>query len=387
MQNFSNIDVNGQLLFIEPTGVTGETCLFSITNPIDYAMAKAKVTEFRKRFIEQLEEQGFVITYDRNNCSKDIVYFIMNPESICAEEISFGEYKKKYDKALFEACEGKLNYPYSLNMEEYFESPFFPAVFKNELMNGGKDKFLIETEEQLEIIKKFYNAFKNKPQYKDAFDVSIFQQLIKTPTQYKTYMRVLMSASGDVMGASLKYSRPGYQQRLDFGMFEKYLRDKNSEYFLNAKEMFNYYSGGGEISFAQPRYSYEKQEILKAHGIDSENPTIPQEVLEVSYLIATKCNNQLGIMCGIDFIFDEKDKKWYYLEVQGFPAIDEYLETKRLKTPKVNNANDYVKLLEVELEVRYIALMMCMKKKLEAKNACDETFKQKIKYNKKESSL
>lgn len=387
MQNFSNIDVDGQLLFIEPTWVTGETCLFSITNPIDYAMAKAKVTEFRKRFIEQLEEQGFVITYDRNNCSKDIVYFIMNPESICAEEIAFGEYKKKYDKALFEACEGKLNYPYSLNMEEYFENPFFPAVFKNELMNGGKDKFLIETEEQLEIIKKFYNAFKNKPQYKDAFDVSIFQQLIKTPTEYKTYMRVLMSASGDVMGASLKYSRPGYQQRLDFGMFEKYLRDKNSEYFLNAKEMFNYYSGGGEISFAQPRYSYEKQEILKAHGIAPKNPAIPEEVLEISSLIATKCNNQLGIMCGIDFIFNEQDKKWYYLEVQGFPAIDEYLETQRLKTPKVKTANDYVKLLELELEVRYAALMMCMKKKLELKNEIADVSKVKIKQNKKEASL
>lgn len=387
MQKFDNIDVSNQLLFIEPTWVTGETCLFSITNPIEYAVAKAKVTKFRKRFVEQLEEQGFVITYDRNICSEDIVYFTMNPESVCQEEMAFGEYKKKYDQKIFKACEGKLNYPYSLNMEQYFERPFLPAVFKNELMNGGKDKFLIETEEQVEIIKKFYNDFNNNPQYKDAFDVSIFQQLIETPTEYKTYMRVLMSASGDVMGASLKYSRPGYQQRLDFGMFEKYLRDKNSEYFLNAKEMFNYYSGGGEISFCQPRYSYEKQEILKAHGIDYETPAIPEEVLEISSMIAQRCNNQLGIMCGIDFIFNEQDKKWYYLEVQGFPAIDEYLETQRIKPPKVNNANDYVKLLELELEVRYIALMMCMKKKLESKNAQEATFKQKVKQNKKECSL
>lgn len=387
MQDFNNIDVGGQLLFIEPTWVTGETCLFSITNPIEHAVAKAKVTKFRKRFIEQLEEQGFVITYDRNICSEDIVYFTMNPESICAEEIAFGEYKKKYDQALFEACEGKINYPYSLNIEQYFENPFLPAVFKNELMNGGKDKFLIETAEQIGIIKKFYNDFNDNPQYKDAFDVSIFQQLIETPTEYKTYMRVLMSASGDVLGASLKYSRGSYTERPDLGMFERFLKDKTSKYFLGAKSMFNYYSGGGEISFCQPRYSYEKQEILKAHGIDPENPAIPEEVLKVSSLMATKCNNQLGIICGIDFIFNEQDKKWYYLEVQGFPAIDEYLETQRIKPPKVNNANDYVKLLELELEVRYIALMMCIKNKLEVKNAQADHFKQKVKQNKKECSL
>ena len=42
MQDFNNIDVGGQLLFIEPTWVTGETCLFSITNPIDLRWLKQR---------------------------------------------------------------------------------------------------------------------------------------------------------------------------------------------------------------------------------------------------------------------------------------------------------------------------------------------------------
>ena len=379
MEKFDNVNVDGQVLFIEPTWVTGETCLFTINNPVDYAMARSKLTIIRKKFIERLEKQGFVISYDRTNISDDVICFIMNPECVSSNASNLGSYKRKYDQLIFDSCDGKINYPYSLGMEEYFENPFLPAVLKNELMNGGKDKFLIETQEQVEIIKNFYKDFSNNNEYKEAFDVSIFQQLIETPTDYKTYMRVLMSASGDIMGASLKYSRGSYTERENLGMFDFYLKDKNSKYFLDAKTMFNYYSGGGEISFSQPRYSYEKQRILEAHGINPINPSVPEEVLEISSMIAQRCNNQLGIMCGIDFIFNEQDNKWYYLEVQGFPAIDEYLETQGIKSPKVRNVNDYVNLLELELEVRYVALMMCMKKKKIFQNNHIDINKVKIK--------
>ena len=46
-------------------------------------------------------------------------------------------------------------------MEEFFINPFFPVVLKNELTNGGVDKFFIKNESQLNVIKKFYNDFKN----------------------------------------------------------------------------------------------------------------------------------------------------------------------------------------------------------------------------------
>lgn len=172
-----------------------------------------------------------------------------------------------------------------------------------------------------------------------------------------------MSASGNVMGASLKYSKMIDKKREPQGILEKYFWNEKSKYFLNCSGMFNYYSEGGSISFSQPRYSSEKKDILKAHEIDPNNPAIPSDVLEVATSIARKCNRELGIMCGIDFILNEEDNKWYYLEIQAFPAIDEWADEKGIRVPNVNSINDYVKYCTLELEARYEALMMYMAKK------------------------
>lgn len=372
MENYNNFDAKGQLVFVEPTWVTGETCLFNIHNPILYATAKTKLTNIRKEFLKRLENEGFIITYDKNDTTNDIVYLIMNELAICDENIDDYTYKKEFDKRIFQAGGDKLNYPYTLTIEEYFNNPFFPAVFKNEFANGGIDKFLIETEEQLEIIKNFYDKFSNQQEYYEAFKGSVFQQLIETPTKYKTYIRVLMSASGDVMGASLKYSKVSEQKRELIGIFEQHFMDKKSEYFLNCSGMFNYYSDGGNITFTQPKYSSEKQEILEAHGINPDNPIIPNDVLDVATSIVQKCNKELGIMCGIDFILNEKDNKWYYLENQAFPAIEEWADTKGIRPIKVKNIDDYIKYNALDLEARHDSLMMYMIKKLNFENKEDK---------------
>lgn len=368
----NNFDAKGQVVFIEPKWVTGETCLFNVTNKFEYKRAQVKLTKIRKDFILRLEKEGFIITYDKKNIENDVISFIMNSKAICEHDKDIDVYKKLFDKRMFEAGGEKLNYPRTLTMIEYFNNPFFPAVLKNEIMNGGKDKFLIETEEQLEIIKKFYNDFSNNREYSEIFSCCIFQQLIETPTKYATYMRVLMSASGDVMGASLKYSRIEEQKRKAAGPLEKYFWDEKSEYYLNCKRMFNYYSDGGNIVFPQPKYSSEKREILEAHNINPNDVRVPSDVLEVSSSIAHNCNKELGIICGIDFIYNKNDNKWYYLEIQGFPAIEEWAVTRNIRVPKVKSVDDYIKYLEVELEARHDALMMYMTRKLEQEKVVEE---------------
>ena len=176
-------------------------------------------------------------------------------------------------------------------------------------------------------------------------------------------MRVLMSASGDVLGATLRYSSISKLRREPSGIFEQFFWDERSAYFMNCKEMFNYSSIGDSILFTQPRYCYEKQVILKEHGIDPTNPTIPEQVLEVAISLATKCNRELGIICGIDFIFNKNDNKWYCLEIQTFPAIEEWAMTKNIRLPKQHDINNYIKYLQVELEARQDALMLYMEKK------------------------
>jgi len=176
-------------------------------------------------------------------------------------------------------------------------------------------------------------------------------------------MRVLMSASGDVLGASLKYSRASVEVRPAAGTFEKFFWDKDSEFYLDCKGMFNYYSGGGDINFGKNRLNYEERELLNAHGINPDNPSLPEEVLEVSANIAMKCNKEIGILCGLDFIYNAEDKKWYYLEMQAFPAIDEWAIPRNIKVREVRDIKDYIKMNSLDLEARHEALMLCMAKK------------------------
>lgn len=358
------MEANGQKIFIEKEWITGRTCLFNVHNTGDYFQGMIGLSTIRKEFIKKLESEGFVVTTDKYDTDPDIIYLIMNNAAIIPEGEDLGEYKKAFDQRMFDAAGPSINYPYSVHIEEYLQYPFFPAVFKNESTNAGKDKILIETPEQLETFKKFYEAYKTKPGYKEQFECSIFQQLIETPTENKTYMRVLMSASGDVLGASLKYSRPSMQERPLQGTFEKHLLDPKSPYYLNSSQMFNYYSGGGNINLGDTRLCYSDKQILIEHGIDPENPEVPAAVIEVAANIARNANKELGIMCGIDFIMDKKDGKWYYLEVQAFPAIEEWAVPRRVRLKEVKTMKDYIKMNEQDLVARYEALTLLMNKKL-----------------------
>ena len=360
MQNKEN---KKQPLFIWDEWITGESCLFTVKNPFEHARAKQILGKMRTKFVEELKKEGFEIITDNKNIPEDAIYFIMDENAVCDEKQDACTWKKEFDKKIFKAGGPKLNYPMSLSMEEFFEKPFFPAVLKNETTNGGKDKILIETPEQLEKIKEFYYEHINNLMYKTIFSLTIFQQYINTPTNYQTYMRVLMGASGDVLGACLKYSLLNYDNQRELGVLEKHFCDTDSKYFLNSKSMFGYYSGGGNIYFSQLRFSSEKSEILKAHNIDCQRPQMPDEVLEVSKNIAQDCNSILGIICGIDYIYNAEDGKWYYLENQAFPAIDEWANDKNIKLPKQKNVDTYLKYLEIELDARKEALTLVMNKK------------------------
>lgn len=357
-----------QRVYIESSWITGDTCLFRVTNVVDHAVAKRKVGEMRRAFVKRLIDDGYLITEDKENLTDDDVCLIMNDIAIQTEENTIEAFKKEFDKRIITAGGNKLYYPKSVSIEEFFEKPFFPAVLKNESTNGGKDKFLIENQEQLEIIKRFYYSHKEILEYKNIFNMSIFQQYIQTPTNYKTYIRVLMSASGDVMGASLKYSKGVVENKKIEGVLEKEFLNPNSEYFLNCKTMFGYYSGGENISFSQPRYSAIKQEILEAHKINPICPTVPKDVEEATRNIMLSCNRELGIMAGFDYIYNVLDGKWYYLECQAFPAIEEWAATKNIKVPTQRNLNAYIEYLKIELETRYDALKLYMENKYSFKD-------------------
>lgn len=56
MENYNQFDARGQVVFVEPTWVTGDTCLFNIHDRVEYLKAKSKVTKLRKDFLLRLEK-------------------------------------------------------------------------------------------------------------------------------------------------------------------------------------------------------------------------------------------------------------------------------------------------------------------------------------------
>ena len=100
-----------------------------------------------------------------------------------------------------------------------------PFVFKNERLNGGKEKFLIATKEDYDnlvraceflIERKYlllspyqYDDVRNRIDYQRYLDLNFsVQEYVETPTEFCTSMRVLSSSSHDLLCAILKYKIP-----------------------------------------------------------------------------------------------------------------------------------------------------------------------------------
>lgn len=143
------------LLFIEKDWISGDTCVENITQPFLRAEVQIKLAKMRKKFVQQLINEGFEITTEKENLPEDTIYLIMNEWAITKEDIPISIYKKFFDKRMFESGGKNLHYPKSFSFTNFLNQPFFPAVFKNEGVNGGVDKFLITSMEQVRLIKKF----------------------------------------------------------------------------------------------------------------------------------------------------------------------------------------------------------------------------------------
>lgn len=283
--------------------------------------------------------------------------------------------------------------------------PSLPLVLKNEESQGGIEKFLIKTPEQLEKLKKFYNEINSYDRkrsieevkrkysyyenlefdengrsnrgicidfvdYKKEFHKNmILQRFVKTPTQYNTSLRVLTSSSGDILCSSLKYSVPSINNdKKYYGLFDRYLSDPSSPYFLGSESIIsNTVAGGNSILLGKDNYSELEQEILIFHGIDPNKSDLPKNVMDACINMAINCSREVGAICGIDFIFDEEERSWKFLEEHEYPMLSSYAEKHNL--PYDPNAIDFYTTNQLlDINVRLQALALTMQKKLISEN-------------------
>jgi len=243
----------------------------------------------------------------------------------CRRELTIDDYEKTIedsfkDKNIFKPTTYKFSLE-SLKNKKYQ----LPFVFKNESINGGKEKFLIETEndynnlikacEDLINIDSLYNS-KNYNKYLN--DNFVIQEYIETPSKYNTTVRLLTSSSGDLLYGSLKYNKPE-EYKDDTTLLGYFLNDI---YPLSTKSIVsNTFSGGENILLGKDKYLEEEKELLNSHNIDSDSFN---NLIEISKDIHKEYKNILGVICGFDYIYDKEKEKWFLLEYHSKPMVGDY---------------------------------------------------------------
>lgn len=317
------------------------------------------------------------------------------------------EYNKKKTEKIHSSLEiSEILEPLTLEFpKEEFPThiPKLPFILKNEKENGGVDKVLIKTPEQLEIFKKFYEEINeysfqeaikktkrkfhlgpqviftedgtsNSPisigriNYKQRLkDDFVMQEFIQTPTEYNTSLRVVTASSKDILCASLKYSNHTLDQtNNNYGLVDRYLLNCSSPYYLGSESIIsNTVAGGSSILLGKSNYTDIEKQILISHEIDPTNAAVPTSVGNAALMIAATCKREIGAISGMDFIFNAKTKKWYYLEQHEYPMMNTYCEAYHL--PYVTDINDlrgFTETQEVaDTDARLRALSLTMQKK------------------------
>lgn len=368
---------NGQKIYVDPRWVTKEVA--------DY-----------------LSEKCYDIITDSALATDDIFFF-----TPCLDEHINNvkeDYVGKKMKKLRECFIGEdVNEPLTLTFpEDSFieELPALPFVLKNINENGGQEKFIIRTPEQVEILKRFYQEGDDydfecrvkqcqkewaclgkltfdktghsdkgicfiPAKYSEEFHKNmVIQEYISTPTKYNTSMRVLTSSTGDILCASLKYMKPSTEpEKKYFGYFDTYLSDPSSPYYLGSESIIsNTVAGGNSILLGRDSYNTTEQEVLSAHDIDPNNAQVPESVRRVALKIAVTCKREIGAISGMDFIYDEKTRTWKFLEQHEFPMLTSYAEANNMTIPE-DHIEEYIFHRDLDFNVRLHALTIFMKRK------------------------
>lgn len=210
-----------------------------------------------------------------------------------------------------------------------------PFVLKNETENCGREKFLINTEEDYEnlinackvlidrnlklIASRFSNIDKADIDYNKYLDLNFsVQEYIPTPSTYNTTLRLLTSSSKDLLYGSLKYKEP--EAYIDNTTLLGYLL--REVYPLSTKSIVsNTAKGGKNILIGENSYPHFEVKLLEAHNINSDKF---QTLVETAKEVHEKYKSELGIICGFDFIYSREEEKWYLLEYHTKPMVGDY---------------------------------------------------------------
>ena len=270
-----------------------------------------------------MKENGYNVIEDNQEIDENTFFLVLEKGIYPQSEI----YYKTEELILPILNKYNIDKPETFAFTQDISNFQYSFVVKNELEHGGKDKYLIKNEDNFN---DFINSNNNYQDY-------VIQRYINTPTRYNTSLRVITSASGDILCSSLLYA-------------------ENS--LKNESIVSNVLSGGHGILLEKDYYSEFEQQILSKHNINIYTGFLPDNVHSACTLIAEKLNRYLGAICGFDFIYCKEEQKWYYLECHDFPMLFPYVECYNLpyKIPTANYADkiDFSQMLNEPNQIKYL---------------------------------
>ena len=312
--------------------------------------------------------KGFKVINNIDNATDDTIYITGRRQDYKCSTAE--EYKEYVRGGLLKVLNGRKIYKpktQQFNIKELFEHKYtLPFVLKNENQNGGREKFLIQTEEDYEnlidacsfLLDKSLFRFisvdeenaKRIDYYKYLTENFTVQEYIKTPSKYNTTVRLLSSSSNNLLYASLKYNKQ--EELKDHTTLLGYLLSE--VYPLSTKSIVsNTLSGGENILIGEKDYSKTEKELLDAHNIKSEKF---EELVQASLDAHEAFKNELGIICGFDYIYDQEKDNWNLLEYHTRPMVGDYSKRNGL----IYNTRE--ERIEAEGRVRATALSLKLKK-------------------------
>jgi len=249
-------------------------------------------------------------------------------------------------------------------LEHKYKLPF---VLKNENQNGGREKFLINTEEDYDnlinacrfLINKNYLLLTsiegNNPKchidYSKYLDINFtIQEYISTPTEFNTTVRLITSPSRNLLYGALKYKE--MDEYYDDTTLLGYLL--HNIYPLSTKSIVsNTLSGGRNLLLEEDNYNDFEETLIESHNLDGEDF---YNLVENTKSVHEEFKKELGIICGFDYIFDKDKEKWYLLEYHSRPMVGDYSKRQGISYQTKEDR------LEAEGRVRATSLSLVLKK-------------------------
>ena len=238
-----------------------------------------------------------------------------------------------------------------------------PFVLKNENQNGGREKFLINTEEDYKKLILACTFLVNKKRKNDSNDLReqidynkylnlnfTVQDYIPTPSKYNTTVRILTSSSNDLLYAALKYKEPS--KYIDDTTLLGYLLGNVFPLSTNSI-VSNTLSGGKNVLIGESNYLDIEKSLLIEHNINSNQFS---NLVDASKNIHAKYKSELGIICGFDYIYNKEREKWFLLEYHSRPMVGDYSKRQNIYYESKEDK------MTAEGRVRATALNLTLKK-------------------------